>query len=261
MTKYARAGIDINRPSFKCGISIPYPPFSSASSAPSAVRVAFCEASATRSCRRNPAMRPISRRQALNSCSSECARRCSSWAMICVRVSPRTATMNGGVHLLQPCKFFRRAAIQAGAGLLAARCTGQPPRQREPAREFGMRANQSQLLFVAGCRDNLFHCRMQHVARTKRPRLPCPLRNPGRMLVDAAELRDERLAVHRIDLTNRNRHAGARWGCCRAQWRAISTRRQTQTLSRASAAMRAGRPASRQCRPIDSIFGADSPSA
>ncbi len=58
-------------------------------------------------------------------------------------------------------------------------------------------------------------------------------------------------------------------GWCSCQWRAISMRRQIHTRSRlctwsknrASAAARPGRPASRQCRPMDIIFGCVSPSS
>src|SRR5882724_6257688 len=110
---------------------------------------------------------------------------------------------------LQPGELFRRAAIQSGAGLLAARGVGQPAVQRKPPREFRMRANQRQLFFSAGDRNDFFHCRMQCIARAERPCRPRALRHPGRMLVDAAQLRDERVALHRIDLPDRNRHAGA----------------------------------------------------
>jgi len=68
-----------------------------------------------RSCRRKTAMRPISCRQALNSSSAECASRCSIWAIICARVSPRTATMNGNKNLSRYAAFnARRAANSSG---------------------------------------------------------------------------------------------------------------------------------------------------
>ena len=58
-------------------------------------------------------------------------------------------------------------------------------------------------------------------------------------------------------------------GCCAIQWRAMSTRRQSQTRSclatwsrkRISAAARPGRPIRRECRPTDIIFGWSAPSA
>src|SRR5258706_8438313 len=88
------------------------------------------------------------------------------------------------------------------------------------------------------------------------------------MLVDAAQSCDEVGLRRTVQGFERN-HAPLRKGCREIQCRAISTRRQVQTRSwrwtwsrkRASEARRAGRPASRQCRPIESIFGVSAPSA
>src|SRR6185312_16458328 len=99
--------------------------------------------------------------------------------------------------------------------------------------------------------------------------LPRRLGDPRRMLEHRAKQLDEGGTVHAVERAERDAHdAALRYGKFLRQCRAMSTRRQIQTLScfctwsrnRASACARPGRPTKRQWRPTDIMRGRVSPS-
>ena len=100
-----------------------------------------------------------------------------------------------------------------------------------------MRAQQRELRGLVRRVDGAGHRRVQRVDARERPRGQHPLRDPGRMLEDAAKQRDERGRGQRIELVEgqasrsscaaRGGRAGN--GCVARQWRAMSMRRANQT--------------------------------
>src|SRR5687768_650862 len=134
-----------------------------------------------------------------------------------------------------------------------------------------MLADQLELAHLARLTHRVLHGALERSAIGEWAQIPGRLRHPLRAFVDGAEARDERNAIHRVDRGDRQLLAHADVcpaGCVAIQCRAMSMRRQIQTwscrctwsMNRSSAALRPGRPASRQCRPTDIIFGARSPS-
>ena len=134
-------------------------------------------------------------------------------------------------------------------------------RHRDAVGEIGVSADDRELRVFARILDSTAK---RIVERFRWSRRSAGVPNRGgevrRMLVDAAKAGDELLAAE-----SRWIHAGKCW----RQWLAMSMRRANQTswcllayaTKRSTAANRPGRPASRQWRPTDIIFGAVSPSA
>ncbi len=95
------------------------------------------------------------------------------------------------VEALQGGKFVGAAQVQAGLGLFARRLGRQLSRDGGLAGQFGVGADESQLFFGRGQGQHALQFRLERRQAGKRPRGGCALGDPGRMFVDAMQLRDK----------------------------------------------------------------------
>ena len=120
----------------------------------------------------------------------------------------RTAMMNGKSVLLRvgPVQFGEAGPlgvgqrIEPGGGLFRRRCFGQPAGRRQPPRQVRMGFQHAEPLVLAGGpelpRERTVHAD-SGVMRRPQLVLPGALRDPRRMLENAAEAGNEALTVHR----------------------------------------------------------------
>ena len=163
------------------------------------------------------------------------------------------------------------APLQARPALLRVRALRQASLRAEPR----MPADEVELLLARRVRHGLAQRALQRVAIRERTPAPGALRDPGAVLVDARE--DAPTNSRRSDALRcveggrrassrscgRGGTDGAHASGARCPRAGRSTRRRAPARSRGSARappLRPGRPARRQCRPTDIIFGACSPS-
>ena len=198
-------------------------------------------------------------------------------AMICARVRPRTAMMKGkpkfcavgGVQLAGAVRTPRRALVEAGAGLLAARGVGELARHREPCRPApGARGSVPAALRAARPRPRLAIAACSASTRpAKRPRCPGTPRPPRANARRCRRAGDEVVAVHGVEFS------GIEMVIAQAPaygWCALPVPRDVDAPADPDAVVllhvveealparpcAPGRPSSRQCRPTDIIFGA-----
>ncbi|MCY1536041.1 hypothetical protein D9M68_714780 [compost metagenome] len=141
-----------------------------------------------------------------------------------------------GVELLDLRELFGRAVGQAGLVLLVGRLGGERLADHGLAGELGVGADQADLL-VGRRRGQRLHQRVLEMRERAEGALhQRALRDPGRVFVHAVEHGDGSGRPRGVELgkgEERGAHdaAPASKGCACFQWRAMSTRRQTQTLS------------------------------
>lgn len=180
----------------------------------------------------------------------------------------------GVVEFGEAGELLGAAFVNPGAGLLGGAGGGQFATDRCFAGEVRVGVDQRQLGLAACRQENVGHALVQAldiVEAVVDAQVIGLLGDPGGVFVDVGEGFDEGLAGQRGGGQGlETAHASVSWkGCSRCQWRAMSSRRANQTLSwlcaywmkRSRAAIRAGRPINRQCRPMESIFGAVAPSS